>query len=289
MVRRLIALALALSICLCACVTASAGEDGYFSVLLLGTDRDGLTKQQIKDGAVGRADAIIYSSISLSNGDIAMLSIDRDYMVTLPEPIYETKLCTTTVLEGPELTLSEVNKALGTDAEYYAMVDYVDMRKILDEVGNITVEIYESDLQTKRYLSNSKAFRKAGVQSINSLQAIGLMRNRDYGALEATEGDATRNDRQRRVLVGIMDKLKTMDLNKLLKTLSKLLTYVKTNIDGAALLSLVPTILSFELGNPRQARFPVSSERKTVNMHSVILPGDPAWEQAQARTFLYGE
>lgn len=256
-----------------------AQPEGFLSILLIG--QDDATSASIEKGQIqyGRADALVVATLNLSTGEIAMLSIDRDYSIALPNQP-KTKLCLANVLGGPQLTLEKVNELLGLDLSLYAMVSEADMGKIVGKLGGVTIDIREKDLA-------ATGLRKTGQQKLSQQQAISYMAGRD---MDDVSGDVERNDRQRIVLNAIMEQTFASGLEGMLSFAEAVLPLMETNIALMDVLGAASTVVSTGLSSPRQGRSPEKEQRLTSAAagHFVVYVQDMAQETVRVHAFLYG-
>ena len=240
---------------------ACAQSPEFLSILLIG--QDDAAQASVEKGAIqyGRADALIIATLNLSSGEIRMLSIDRDYLIELPNQP-ETKLCLANVLGGPELTLEKVNGLFGLDVHLYAMVTKADMGKIVGKLGGVTIDIREEDLAVT-------GLKKTGVQTLSQKQAIAYMGARD---MDDTTGDVERNDRQRIVLNAIMEQTFAGGMEGMLSFAEAVLPLMETNISLMDILGAASTVVTTGLRTPTQSRTPQKEQRltRTTRGHIVV-------------------
>lgn len=159
------------------------------SILLLGMDSGG-----------GRAtgemntDVMILLTINPKTKDANMISIPRD---TYSE-YTGSKINAAYAMGGAAGSMNAVQMLLDVPVDRYALVDMTGIVNIVDAVGGITV-------------TNDLAFSQEGydfpigtVTLDSGVEALAYMRNR----YDDPNGDYGRNDRQREVLVGILNKFK---------------------------------------------------------------------------------
>ncbi|MEG2950086.1 MAG: LCP family protein [Clostridia bacterium] len=276
-------LLLFISCCLVLCWTTSAiGETNFFSVLLLGIDEKGLSDTEKSEA--GRADAIMVASVNPTNGEIALASIDRDTATDISSA-YTTapginKLCVTAFFGGPALTLASVNSLFDLHIEYYMAIDKEGLRKVVDLMGGLDLEITKEEREAMPQL-----FRTAGHKHLSGKSILEYAGWRDFDA--GPTSDIARTERQRKVLSACMQKAQTMGFAKLAELAPQMLPYVQTNIDVAGALLLAGSFLSNPDVHLKEMRFPQDAHRKVVNLHNVLLPTDWAKESQDLNAFLY--
>jgi polyisoprenyl-teichoic acid--peptidoglycan teichoic acid transferase len=276
-----------LLIAILSCFQAARAEGNTSTILLLGTDEFiGTVTSQEK---LSRADAIFVLAIH-NNGTARLLSVDRDYLVTLPGGIGRNKLCTSTYFGGPGLCVQAVNELLDLNISLYAQMDVTATEKLIDALGGIDVEIFAPELSVIRYVSDwQRVFSAAGIHTMNGAQAVATMRSRDI-QIDTFTSDKNRSDRQQRVLAACMKKLNQMSIGRILPLLSDALPLVDTNIAMSDLTAMAKAILLSGDIRLEQQRTPTGAyQNKIVSMHSVVIADDMDAEIAAVHAFLYGE
>ncbi len=181
------------------------------TVLLIGLDyRD----WQSGEGA-SRSDTMILLTLDPLTKTAGMLSIPRDMWVAIPG-FQHGKINTAYYLGeayqlpggGPGLAVKTVEQFLGVPINYYAQIDFGAFVKFIDELGGvkidvpnkITVDLLGSGSSTKKTL-------QPGVQVLPGEWALAYARNR------YTEGgDFDRAKRQQQVILGIRDRILSLDM-----------------------------------------------------------------------------
>lgn len=187
-----------------------SGEgDGRINILLIGVGGE----KHSKGGNL--ADTIIIVSVDPANKKVAMLSIPRDLQVTLPKPLVGIeKINAVHALGekeskkipggGPELLKKSVSTILDLPIHYFIRVDFDGLKKIVDTLGGIKVNV-EKPINDPLYpapnlVDYQPFYLKAGVQNLNGDIALRYARSRQ------TTSDFDRAKRQQNVLVGIKEK-----------------------------------------------------------------------------------
>lgn len=259
---------------------AGAERDGFLSILLIGEDEAASTVIGQSGGANGRADAMILATLSLRNGAVRMLSIDRDYHIVIPGK-GDNKLCIANFFGGPDLQLQMVNELLDLDVRLYAMVRREDMGKIIQKLGGVEIDIQEEDLKPT-------GLRKAGRQKLNGTQAIAYMAGRD---MSENNSDIGRNDRQRVVLRAILEQTLAGGMNGMLAFADAVLPLMQTNVGLSDVFGAVMSLSGVGFGGHAEDRTPLRQERRVrfVRSHEVVYVQDMQAEIDRVHAFLYGQ
>lgn len=195
-----------------------------FAVLLLGTD--------IEENGVARSDTIIVVTVNPAEESMKMLSIPRDTRVTLTNGRIE-KINATYATGGAASTMNMVEAMLDIPIKYYATIDFRGLVKLVDAVGGIEVN---SDLEftEENYVDYEyPIYIKKGFQTLNGAEALGYARMRK----KDPRGDFGRQDRQKEVIVGVLNKLNSYKTVTIFTNiLDSIEDYLKTNLSSREML-----------------------------------------------------
>lgn len=202
-------------------------------------------------------DTIIIASIKPSTKQVAMMSIPRDLLVTIPgfgnrkinsaNAFGESKNSGT----GPELTKTVIQNTFNIPIHYYVRVDFSAFEELIDTVGGITVNV-EKSFTDPRYpipgkedaLPISSRYKtlkfESGVQTMNGKTALEYARSRHGNNGEGN--DYARSKRQQKVLLAIKEKLMSFQvlvnpstINDILSTLD---SHILTDLSLSQMMSL---------------------------------------------------
>ncbi|GGG85596.1 LytR family transcriptional regulator [Staphylococcus pragensis] len=193
-------------------------NDGKISVLVLGADQ--------ANGGKSRSDSIMVVQYDYIHKKMKMMSVMRDIYAEIPG--YQNyKINAAYSLGGPELLRQTLNKNLGVNPEYYAVVDFTGFEKMIDELEPNGVPInVEKDMS-----ENIGVSLKKGRHRLNGKELLGYARFR-----HDEEGDFGRVRRQQQVMQTLKQQLVNPDsIVKLPKVAGILRGYVNTNIPNSAI------------------------------------------------------
>lgn len=193
-------------------------NDGKISVLVLGADQ--------ANGGKSRSDSIMVVQYDYIHKKMKMMSVMRDIYAEIPG--YQNyKINAAYSLGGPELLRQTLNKNLGVNPEYYAVVDFTGFEKMIDELEPNGVPInVEKDMS-----ENIGVSLKKGRHRLNGKELLGYARFRHN-----EEGDFGRVRRQQQVMQTLKQQLVNPDsIVKLPKVAGILRGYVNTNIPNSAI------------------------------------------------------
>ena len=281
----------------------SSGEDsgsggmfnGFRNVALFGVDsREGaLTKNT-------RSDTIIVASINEETGECRLMSVYRDTYLNLGNDTYN-KCNAAYAKGGPMQAINMLNMNLDLDITDFVTIGFDGLIDVIDAVGGVEVEVLDSEIvHLNNYqismVGKSKdgetftadagkdyiPVTNAGVQVLNGLQATAYCRIRYVG------NDFQRTERQRKVIMGIVEKAK-QNPSKLPEVAEKLFGEVYTSFDLTDIISILKNIGKYQI--TEQAGFPDKEHLGGANVGkkgSCVIPltleGSVKW----LHKFLFG-
>lgn len=167
-------------------------------------------------------DTIIVASFKPSTKQVAMMSIPRDLLVSIPgygnrkinsaNAFAEAKNPDT----GPELTQTVIENTFDIDIDYYVRVDFSAFEDLVDKVGGVTINVEQSFTDPEYPVpgkedafpisSRYKTLKfTSGVQTMNGATALEYARSRHGNNGEGN--DYARSRRQQKVLLALKEKL----------------------------------------------------------------------------------
>jgi LCP family protein required for cell wall assembly len=204
---------------------ARPGPESVFNepitVLIVGIDRRvGDWEASSTDG-----DSVMVASLDPVARRAAMLSLPRDLLVTTypsEGSPYQGRLAQSfsagyangrSLEEGASRVQRDLERNFGVDIDYWLVIDFEGVRRIVDSVGGIDVDIppdlavpewrYSDDDQNPRTLSFAP-----GHHHLDGYQALA------FGRYRATDDDFHRIRRQQLVIQAIVPKMFTLSLNR---------------------------------------------------------------------------
>ena len=203
-------------------------DGNVYNIMLVGLDTT-------KENYVGNSDSMILISINYRLHKISMISFMRDLHVHIPGVGYR-KLNAAFPNGGGPLLLETIEENFKIEINRYATVDFGNMIDIVDAIGPIEITFTEKEaenanksikqqcrilkLKSKKYLIPGE-----GTYLCNGMQTVAYARIRKVG-----NADYQRTERQREVLMKLLENIKAMDLDELDKLATKLLPMVTHNV-----------------------------------------------------------
>jgi LCP family protein required for cell wall assembly len=189
-------------------------DNGRVNILVAGNSAD----DPGHNGA-NLTDSIMVMSVNTKGNTALMLSIPRDLWVQIPGDGH-SKINAAYPNGGMDTLKTVVQDVTGLNIHYTALVNYAAFRDLVDAVGGITINIqstdkrgiYDSNIDyTTRYCCALAKYPNGPV-TLNGKQALNLARARGdpnpYGITYGfDDGDFTRTDNQRKMLLAIKEKV----------------------------------------------------------------------------------
>lgn len=251
---------------------------GRVTILILGLDyRDWSAREK-----ASRSDTMILLTLDPITKTAGILSIPRDMWVSIPG-FDHGKINTAYFLGeaynlpggGPGLAVKTVEEFLGIPINYYAQIDFGAFVRFIDEIGGvkidvperITVDLIGDGAETKKTL-------KPGVQVLPGEWALAYARNRSTGG-----GDFDRAVRQQQVILGIRDRVLSVDtlptlITKAPTLFKELSAGINTNLGLEEAIKLA--LLAQEVGDEDIVRGALSEEHvlfgRSQDNLSILIP-----------------
>lgn len=231
--------------------------EGITNILLLGTDgRQG--------DASFRTDSMIIATIDANNKNIKLTSLARDtYVDILGQG--KGKLNTAYFWGKEDLLFQTIEENFQIRLDKYVMVNFDGLMNIIYTLDGVEVDVkpHEIEFTNKCILETYEActypnkgdmqlLTSAGKQKLNGYQALA------YARIRYSDSAIHRDERQREVLLSIVNGIKNINITKLPKLLDSILPFVTTNIDVSEMIKLSSTVFTNgSLNNIKQAEFPI--------------------------------
>ncbi|WP_066055755.1 polyisoprenyl-teichoic acid--peptidoglycan teichoic acid transferase TagU [Robertmurraya korlensis] len=183
-----------------------------FSILMLGVDE--------RSGDRGRSDTMIVLTVNPNTQSVKMLSIPRDTRTEIFGHGTVDKINHAYAFGQEEMAMATVENLLDIPIDYYVRVNMEGFQDIVDAVGGISVN------STFSFSQDGHQFTE-GLLNLDGEKALSYVRMR----YEDPQGDFGRQQRQRQVIQGVVNKGASFSsLTKFDDIFGALGKNVKTNI-----------------------------------------------------------
>ena len=262
------------------------------NILLLGTDSLG-NELVTEEEEMSRADAIYVLSLHQNTGAIKLLSIERDYLVTLPGDLGDNKLATSTYFGGPQMCLDAVNKLFKLEIGIYLQTDIAQLVQVVDAIGGVDIEIKPEEIElTNQFMDSIRSHSDLThvVQGVNRLmgpETWAFLAIRDR-SIDEVESNKDRNNRQKRAIAAGLERLSEMSFDEAMAAVDVVLPFVQTNMTFSEILSLVQIAQQAQANEFAYMRTPSSSyTRRRAGLHQVVIADDMPQEISAIEAFLF--
>ena len=211
-------------------------------ILLIGQDRR-------EDEPRSRSDCMIICSFQPDDGKLTLTSFLRDLYVQIPG-FGKNRLNAAYVFGGMPLIRQTFQENFGIPVTGCVEVDFNGFSQLVDLVDGVFLSLREDEANHLNWEVPGGTLR-AGMQHLNGQQALAYSRIRSLDE----DGDFSRTDRQRKLLLALADRCKQSSVSDLLQLFRKASSMVSTDIRKGELLLLIRGI------GPRLSRLEVSSQR----------------------------
>ena len=271
--------------------------DDWLNILLLGTDERSLNE-------AARTDTMIICSIHKETRKVKLTSIMRDIAVgydDLDEHNGTYRINAANYFGGPEYAMKIVNECFGMNIEYYATVNFFGFQKIAQALGGITMDITKEEMdQINKYaVKQAKAAYEAGIDESDQINEYLTVYGEDtplngrqtlaYARIRKIDSDFSRAERQRKVLVALMNKLKERSATEIIALGLSMFEHVTTNMDFDTVIDIAVGVLGGDSKDVESFRLPIadSYKQETRNEESMFYDCDWETNARELQNFIY--
>ncbi|CDQ18878.1 LCP family glycopolymer transferase [Halobacillus karajensis] len=185
------------------------------NILLLGVDE--------RENDVGRSDTMIVMTLDPNNDQMQMVSIPRDTKTEIAGDGRVTRINHSYAYGGSDMAVNTVENFLDIELDYYMRVNMEGLSQLVDAVDGVTIN-------NDRAFTSGKFEFPEGELELDGREALAFVRMRKNDP----NGDLGRNERQRQVIQGIINKGARLDaVNKVGDVMDVLGNNVSTNMQFA--------------------------------------------------------
>ncbi len=224
----------------------------------------------VADGGVGRSDAIMILTLDTEHNKIKLSSIMRDSYVNIPGYGMD-KINHAYAFGGPELAMRTLNENFNLNIKDFMTVNFTSLPIIIDKLGGVDIEITGEELQyINGYISDidkengtSTAYiNSVGMQRLNGTQATAYARIR-----YTSGGDYKRTERQRTIINGAFNRVKTIPVTQYPSLVNEFLPFVSTSMNSKELLKIGTDFATLLNNGLDQNRYPLDGQGlgQTIN------------------------
>lgn len=248
--------------------------DGVKNILLIGLDED-------QGDGNSRSDTMMLLTIDTINNAIKLTSFLRDMWVEIPD-YKDAKLNASYSHGGAQLTMDTIEYNFDVDIDNYILVDFNMFRKIIDALGGIEIEITEKEAEFINRTTSSVV--EEGINQLNGKKAL------IYARIRKLDSDFGRTERQRKVIMAIVDKVKEINPLELINIVTDILPMITTDINPIGMVTTAISALGCLQYDIQQMQIPASDaySSKTIRGQAALVP-DLEKNIENLKEFIYGE
>lgn len=262
-------------------------DENWINILLIGTD----TRE--KDLRTGRADTMMICALNKQTGEVKITSLARDTWVTMGDNGHQNKLNAAHTYGGPNLLMQTINRTYSMNIEHYVTVNFYGVCDIVDALGGVHLQLQEDEAWAinsgveETYSSYGDATitpipQDAAEADICGAQALAYVRIRKL------DNDFNRQERQRKLLMAMYDRVKECSLPEIIGVITTCLDYVATNIPITQIITLAAGILDHGVAGISMQAFPAEGEYKYDSADGTSkLIVDPEAGKQKIHNFIY--
>jgi len=276
-------------------------DSQWINVLLLGSD------QRVPNEPF-RTDTMMICSINKSTGEVKLTSLMRDTAMPMDSlgdqsGIYRCNVAC--YVGGPEYLMQFLNDKLHLNIQYYVMVDFTSFSIIADNLGGIDIPVskaemdeinhnlrrqarvaYDSGMSEEEVYATHVYLEEYGENvHLNGPQVLA------YARIRKLDSDSARTERQRRVLVAMLGKLRECSPQEVMSLAMTLGGYITTNMTIDDIIGVAIVVVSSDLEQVGQLRIPENGTYVLETRDGESMLYDTDWEAnaATVHQFIYGK
>ena len=215
--------------------------DHIINVLLVGQDaRPGEPPQ--------RSDSMIMITFNKITGQIMLTSFTRDQYVQIPG-YGNTKLCHAYSYGGMTLLSQTLYNHYGVEIDGVVSINFSGFAELIDKLGGVDIRLTEKEASSLNSWSVHKWELTEGVNHLTGEQAL------RYARMRHIDSDFQRTERQRKVILSVIEAYKNKPLGEMMSLLEEILPLISTNIPKDRIyryaVSLFPMLTGSTVGSQR--------------------------------------
>lgn len=269
----------------------------WMNVLLLGSDAR--TKEESS-----RTDTMIICSINTNTGEVKLTSMMRDTAIdftNLGQYNGTYRLNAANFFGGPKLVMQTLNERLNLNIQYYAMVDFTTFSIVAEKLGGIDIDVSEAEMEqiNKNAAQQYSLAKKAGIDE-SELEATNVLLEQSgqnvhlngrqvvaYARIRKLDSDSQRTERQRKVLVALLGKIRQLNPTQMVEIGTTLFQYVSTNIDMNTAITVATKVLGSDMSEVPQLRLPEKDTYVQDTREGQAMLYDTNWDANAAAIYSF--
>ena len=199
-----------------------------YNILLIGQDR------RVGEGRT-RSDSMILCTINTREKTLVMTSFLRDLYVDIPDwngrSYQDNRLNVCYAFGGMEMLDLALRNNFGVAVDHNIEVDFGQFEDIIELFGGVEIELTKAEAS---YLGGGL---KEGKNHLTPKQAL------NYARIRKIDSDFGRTDRQRKVLMALLEDLGDMSTDRMTAVVNKMLPLLTTDMTNADMTHYMVNVL----------------------------------------------
>ncbi len=234
------------------------------NILLVGQDRRPGEGRQ-------RSDSMILLTLNKSQKTLTLTSFMRDQYVDIPGYL-PNKLNAAYAFGGFPLLNKTLERNFGVYVDGNVEVDFDAFTEVIDLLGGVEITLTQAEADYLMTDLFGHTNIKPGKQTLSGAVAL------SYSRIRQIDSDYRRAERQRTVLISLLEKYRQQSVSEMLSILNEVLPMVTTDMSNGEILSLAGEILPMLSGiQVNNLRIPVDGSFEQGNV--LVRDGLKNWFQ----------
>ena len=210
-------------------------DDHLVNILLIGHNGKARNAQ-------GSTHTMILCTLNKTANKLTLTSFHSDLWVNIPGH-RSNRLHTAGKLGGAKLLNETIAHNFGVKADHSVMINLSEFVSVIDTIGGIEISLLKGEAEclnayaVREKMINETWNLREGSNVLTGAQTLA------YSRMEESGTDFGRNDRQKTILLAILSKLKTMDLDSASKLVKELLKMVATDMTNEQIMALLTDLI----------------------------------------------
>lgn len=199
-------------------------NENVVNILLIGQDRRPGQGRQ-------RSDAMILCTVNTDRKTLVLTSFLRDTYVKLPDyngkKYGSNRLNVPYAVGGMEMLDECMLMNFGIEVDHNIEVDFSGFEKVVNAIGGVDIEL------TGAEAGHLGGGLQKGMNRLTGIQAL------EYSRIRKLDNDFGRTNRQRKVLIAMLERVKKLSLNEMLELTETIFPMITTDMSNSDIIGYV--------------------------------------------------
>lgn len=242
------------------------------NILLLGVDYGTESLEY------GRSDAMIILSVNKAVKKIKLVSISRNVYAAIPG-FKNSMISHAHAFGGPALSIKTVEQNYKIKIDNYISCGLESFVRIIDILGGVDIELTKPEAE---HLNEKGAdFKNSGMNHLNGNESL------IYVSMRSIDSDKDRTGRQRKMLMTLMEKFKSITAKQAVEILNEVLPLVSTDFKKSEILYQAASAVKYLNWNVEQHYIPNKSYDFVLRNNFLVTILDWQYEIDYAHNLIF--